>query len=347
LILILRNYLDQQTPRFVPGAQCSQKVFFALQRNRASVAANLSHQAAAALQLPRWTTNQNQSGGPETAVAQNLSKMRNGGRGSQGSRRKGDSLMRRSTFVVMAVVAGLGVPAPAYARNPPANVSARDSCFSDSSSRFSDSSSPRQRIVACTALIGAKSLGARRKASALLSRANAQGQKGEYGRVIEDTTRAIKRAPSAVAYYTRALAYHNLGQNERAVADCDAALEIESDNPNALFVRAASYQGMAEYAKAIRDYTEVLRLDPAREDALFSRGAAYYSAGEYEQAVDDFSSTIDRGVADGTVLYLRALAYEELGRIADARSDMEKALRLDPDLQGSTIPGAPVTSGQH
>jgi tetratricopeptide (TPR) repeat protein len=247
--------------------------------------------------------------------------------------------MLHSTFVAMAVVVGLGVPTPAHARNPSANVPAGDSCFSESSS-------PRQRIVACTALIGSKSLGAEKQASALLSRAAAYGQKGEYGRVIEDATRAVKRTPSAVAYYTRALAYHNLGQDKRAVADCDAALEIESDNPNALFVRAVSYQGMAEYAKAIRDYTEVLRLDPARMDALFSRGAAHYSAGEYEQAVDDFSGTIDRGVADGTVLYLRALAYQELGRIADARSDMEKALRLDPDLQGSAVPGAPATSRQ-
>jgi Tfp pilus assembly protein PilF len=97
--------------------------------------------------------------------------------------------------------------------------------------------------------------------------------------------------------------------------------------------------------KAIRDYTEVLRLDPARVNALFSRGAAHYSAGEYERAVEDFSNTIDRGAADGMVLYLRALAYQELGRAADARSDMEKALLLDPDVQNSAVPGSPATAG--
>jgi tetratricopeptide (TPR) repeat protein len=242
--------------------------------------------------------------------------------------------MLRSTFVAVAVLIGLGVPTPGYAKD----LSAEDSCFSDSSS-------PDERIVSCTALIRSGSLGAKREASALLSRANAFGQKDEYGRVIEDTTRIIKRTPSAVAYYTRALAYHNMGQDERAIPDCNAALKIEPDNPNALFVRAASYQGMAEYGKATRDYTEVLRLDPARVDALFSRGAAHYSAGEYERAVEDFSSTIDRGVADGMVLYLRALAYQELGRAADARSDMEKALLLDPDVQNSAVPGSPATAG--
>jgi hypothetical protein len=110
-----------------------------------------------------------------------------------------DPLMLRSTFVAMAVVVGLGVPTPAHARNPSANVPAGDSCFSESSS-------PRQRIVACTALIGSKSLGAEKQASALLSRAAAYGQIGEYGRVIEDANRAIRRTPSAVAYYGRCYA---------------------------------------------------------------------------------------------------------------------------------------------
>ena len=242
--------------------------------------------------------------------------------------------MLRSAFVAAAVLIGLGVPLPGYAKDP----SVEDSCFSDSSS-------PDEQIAACTVLTRSNSLGAKKEASALMSRASAFGQKGEYGSVIEDTSRVIKRAPSAVAYYTRALAYHNMGQDEWAIPDCNAALKIEPGNPNALFVRAASYQGLAEYGKAIRDYTEVLRLDPARLDALFARGTAHYNVGEYERAVEDFSNTIDRGAADGMILYLRALAYQELGRTADARSDMEKALLLDPDVQNSAVPGSPATAG--
>jgi tetratricopeptide (TPR) repeat protein len=158
---------------------------------------------------------------------------------------------------------------------------------------------------------------------------------------------ALAWGPLAVAYSTRALAYHNLGQDGQALLDCNAALAIEPDNQNALFVCGTAYQGVAESGKAIHDYTEVLRLDPDRVDALFARGTAHYSAGEYERAVEGFSRSIDRGAMDGTVLYLRALAYQELGRVADARSDMEKALRLDPDLQDFTAQRSPATTGQH
>jgi tetratricopeptide (TPR) repeat protein len=159
---------------------------------------------------------------------------------------------------------------------------------------------------------------ARVEALMLLSRAAAFGQKGGYARAIADTTRVLNLAPSPAAYYTRALAYHNIGESNRAIADCNAALQIDPGDANALFVRAASHQGKADYTKAIRDYTEVLQLEPDRADALFSRGAAHYSAGQYDHAVDDFTRTIDLGAADGNVFYLRSLAYQE------PRSDRER-----------------------
>jgi len=229
-------------------------------------------------------------------------------------------------FVVACVVATLAASCPVHAKG-----AAKDSCFSESAG-------PNQRIAACTALVrsGAarNSAVVRAEAFALLNRADAFGQKGDYVRAIEDVTRVIKQAPSPTAYYTRALAFHNLGEERRAIADCNAALDIEPGNVNALFVRAASYQGLGDYDRAIRDYTEVLRHNPGRVDALFSRGAAHYSVRDFDRAVEDSTRTIDLGAAAGTVFYLRGLAYKELGRAADARADMAEAFRRDPNLRG-------------
>ena len=178
-------------------------------------------------------------------------------------------------------------------------------------------------------------------AQALLNRADAFGQRGDYRHAIDDVTRVIHQSPSAVAYYTRALAYHNLGKETRAIADSNAALKLEPHNANALFVRASAHEGLGDYPSAIRDFDHVLRLDPNRVDALFSRGAAHYSAGEYQRAVEDFSRTIEHGAAEGTVYYLRGLAYQGLGQTAQARADMEEALRRDPNLEEKPpVPGS-------
>jgi tetratricopeptide (TPR) repeat protein len=251
------------------------------------------------------------------------------------------SIRTHLLFFAISVAAGLAGSSAAYATGP-----AEDSCLSESSA-------PDSRIAACTALIrsqlrAAKNSGvARVEASMLLSRAAAFGQKGKYAHAIADITRVLNLAPSPAAYYTRALAYHNIGENNRAIADCNAALQIDPGDANALFVRAASHQGKADYTKAIRDYTEVLQLEPDRADALFSRGAAHYSSGQYDRAVDDFTRTIDLGAADGNVFYLRSLAYQELGRTANANADMTEALRRDPDLQERPpVRRWPTTTGQ-
>jgi hypothetical protein len=76
--------------------------------------------------------------------------------------------------------------------------------------------------VGCTTLLRDKSVGTNAKITALLIRAGAYGRKGDYARVVRDASEVLKLVPSAEAYYTRALAYHNRGEQKRAISDCDA-----------------------------------------------------------------------------------------------------------------------------
>jgi tetratricopeptide (TPR) repeat protein len=217
-------------------------------------------------------------------------------------------------FVIYLVIAGVLAAAMASLPAPGRTALKQDTCFSDTVAAD-------RRIAACSAAIRSARQGSSLKASALLNRAGAYGQKGEYGRAADDSSQAIREAPSAMAYYTRALAYHDLGEGEQAIRDCNEALAIDPKSENALFVRGAASQHLADYSGAIRDYSEVLRLDPGRADALFARGTANYSSGEYQAAVADFSKAIDLGYADATVFHLRELAESELGHRSDARSE--------------------------
>jgi len=200
-------------------------------------------------------------------------------------------------FVIYLVIAG--VLAAATASLPASGRTAlkQDTCFSDSAPAD-------QRIAACsTAIRSARQSSL--KASALLNRAGAYGQKGEYGRAADDSSEAIRQAPSAMAYYTRALAYHDLGEDEQAIRDCNEALAIDPNSENAFFIRGAARQQLADFSNAIKDYSDALRLDPSRADAVFARGTANFSSGEYQAAVADFSKAIDLGYANAIVFYLR------------------------------------------
>ena len=76
---------------------------------------------------------------------------------------------------------------------------------------FSEFITPAQGGAGCTALLRDKSVGTNAKITALLIRAGAYGRKGDYARVVRDASEVLKLVPSAEAYYTRALAYHNRG----------------------------------------------------------------------------------------------------------------------------------------
>ena len=116
--------------------------------------------------------------------------------------------MDHAALLVVGIVIGFALSNPADARK----LSGTDLCFSRSFP-------PDQRIATCSALIHTITRGAHTKASVLFSRAGAYGQKGDYRHAVEDTTRSIKLEPSAEAHYTRALAYHNIGQDEAAIQD--------------------------------------------------------------------------------------------------------------------------------
>jgi tetratricopeptide (TPR) repeat protein len=217
--------------------------------------------------------------------------------------------MARAALLVVGIVIGVAHSNPADARK----LSGWDLCFSESFP-------PDRRVATCSAHIRTIT---HAKASVLLSKAGVYGQKGDYRHAVQDATRSIKLEPSAEAYYTRALAYHNMGRDEAAIRDCNAALAIAPDNENALFVRASAHQGKMDYSEAIQDFTNVLRLDPDRADVFFARGAAYYGAADFERAAGDFSRAIKLGLVDEVVFYLRSLANSELG----------DGVNLDPDLR--------------
>jgi hypothetical protein len=54
-----------------------------------------------------------------------------------------------------------------------------------------------------------------------------------------------------------------MGEDQRAIRDCNAALAIEPKNENALFVRGSSRQNLEDYLGAIEDFSDVLQSIPA------------------------------------------------------------------------------------
>ena len=97
----------------------------------------------------------------------------------------------------------------------------------------------------------------------------------------------------APAYYNRGNAYSDLGQHQRAIADYDQALRLDSGYVDAYYNRGVAYRKLGQHQRAIADYDQALRLDPGNADAYHNRGVAYEDLGQLDQAVRDWERAID------------------------------------------------------
>lgn len=122
---------------------------------------------------------------------------------------------------------------------------------------------------------------------------------------------------SFLAY--RAQIYTLAFRYDDAVADIDAALELDPENPELYVKRGNIILLLYEWDRVLENYNRALELDPVYADAYFYRGILYYSILERENALADFEQ------------YL-ALAPD--GIHAEAAQHYRESIRLELETLG-------------
>ncbi|KAI3654446.1 hypothetical protein MP228_001165 [Amoeboaphelidium protococcarum] len=100
---------------------------------------------------------------------------------------------------------------------------------------------------------------------------NAAFKAGKYADAIRLYSEALQIDPECAAvncqfYSNRATAYFKLGQYEKSIADCDAALAIDSDYGKVYIRRASCRMKLEQFEEAVRDFEKASQLDPNNRD---------------------------------------------------------------------------------
>ena len=120
------------------------------------------------------------------------------------------------------------------------------------------------------------------------------------------------------AYFSRAMAYIELGEVGRSLADADLLVRLYPDSMHYIFIRGIACSRAGLYSQSVESFSRVIRADSANWEAWINLGNALFFDGEPEKAA----------VAASRGLYLRPTepnGWNLLGLIALEQENYDSA----------------------
>ena len=203
-----------------------------------------------------------------------------------------------------------------------------------------DTANAEAAIAACTRLYDNRGLGSRNRAIALGNRGAALKMLGRYDEAIADFASAIELDGGNPQYYCqRGDLRVRKGANDDAIADYTTALQKSPGYLWAYRGRGQAYLAQGNGPLALADLNQALRLKPGNFGLLVLRGRANNFAKSYDGAIVDLTQALaDKSVSSllpkerANILAQRGFAFVKQERVAEAKTDIDEALKLAPKV---------------
>lgn len=121
-------------------------------------------------------------------------------------------------------------------------------------------------------------------------RANAYLDCGDFQAAVDDYGRAIDLRPDPVAYNNRGIAYRNLKDSQRAMADFRQALMMDIHYRDAYNNLGLVLSDESAFEEAIRCFDRAIDLDPDYWYAYNHRATALWALGRQDEARRDYDT---------------------------------------------------------
>jgi tetratricopeptide (TPR) repeat protein len=169
---------------------------------------------------------------------------------------------------------------------------------------------------------------------ALLARARASHNRGDFDAALGDAGDALRLDPQNVEAFTvRGDALAGLKQYDKAIDGYDAAIRLDPNSARLFSLRAAAFASMREPRLAVRDYTESIRLNPKEMQTYIDRAAVFKKVRRYDLAIDDQSEAIRLNPGSADLYDGRGETYARNNAYDRAIEDYNEAIRLKPSAK--------------
>ena len=216
---------------------------------------------------------------------------------------------------------------------------ARAGDLEDCTGPFSDKTEP-----ACTAILNDARRPAEDRLKAYAARSRFFARGGKPDAALADAEAAVQlNQQSSNAFSARAYAHQRAGQLDAALANYNRAAELEPKNPSVLILRGFLRSDQKAWTEALSDFNGALAL---RQDALayVGRGRVYIETGQLDQALSDLNAALAMSTTVQNGFYWRGQAYRRKGDIDRAIDDFSRAIAQAPQTERAAYNAARSSS---
>lgn len=159
-------------------------------------------------------------------------------------------------------------------------------------------------------------------------------KKQDYGDAVPPLERAVEAEPENFQA-REVLAGALVGRNDfsRAVPQLEKALDLNSRDVGTLYLLERCYLETRQFSKALAAFERLDALDPDSPWMRILRGQAQDALGYYDKAIEEFENARQRAPRDATVRFSLGFMYWKTRRFAEAQSELQRALTLDPAFE--------------
>lgn len=145
----------------------------------------------------------------------------------------------------------------------------------------------------------------------------------------------LKEHPKhAEGYYYKARTYHFQNNNEAALEEINTAFQFSTDKEivtGCYKVRALAYFDMAEYEKAIADFSIAITRDPTSPFLYTKRGDAYHFLNDFTKAGNDYQMALKMDHQYTHALEGLGRVYFMLKRFDESNKILKQLMRISPE----------------
>lgn len=172
-------------------------------------------------------------------------------------------------------------------------------------------------------------------ASALAYRARIYLQQTKLDLALADINRAIELVTDNLSWrLVRGQIYFEQGNINKALAEVERVLAVDAKVLDAVRLRAAILATDDQMQEAIAGLQRAVEAMPENNELLMSLAIFYATNNQTQQALETYNKLLNRPVPHSPVYRSRGDLLLNLGRQAEAVTNYEKALELEPEDAG-------------